>query len=492
MSPRLHPFARLCIAAVGLLATQLVAGLGIAAIYIGFLIARTPGQSLDKIIGQVARFNEANTLLLTLILYPIGILCLGFCRAKLDKRSFVSLGLRRPRLGSNLARGLLAGFLSIAVIWAILWVTGAISVNGWSAAARGPNVIFALLGYLIAFAAVGFFEEFLFRGYTLHNLTNWLGWRAAVIIQATIFALVHLGNVATASNQARVAALGAMPSIFLIGIFFALSYRKTGSLWFPIGFHAAWNFSLGCLFSLPVSGIKTFQLLDVQTQTQNWMSGGSFGAEGSFFLLPVLLALIWFMLQAPDHPQALLDLELTKPAPPVIVPSVAATATAPVGNEAELEAVERENRYRTKFGTSEGFDNDMLRELRELQHQREAAEAATREMSRVGQTVVETELLKPIVIGKAAEIVEVEAPELAVQQSQVAAEQPEIVNETPEVVAPVEVVTVPVEAEVVVAPVEAAVPVEAEITAPTEVASAPVEAAEVVKPAPVKKARPKW
>ena len=476
MSPRLHPFARLCIAAFGLLASQFAAGLGLAAIYIGVLMARTPGQSLDKVIGQVARVSETNTLLITLFVYPIGVLWLGFCRAKLDKRSFISLGLRRSRAGSNLGRGLVAGFLSIAVIWAILWVTGAIAVNGWSAAARGPNVVLAIAGWLLAFAAVGFFEEFLFRGYTLHNLTNWLGWRAAVIIQATIFALVHLGNVVTASNEARVAALGAMPSIFLIGVFFAISYRKTGSLWFPIGFHAAWNFSLGCLFSLPVSGIKTFQLLDVQTQTQSWLSGGSFGAEGSFFLLPVLVALIWFMLQAPDHPQALLDLELTKPEPQPalsIAPPIAATANGTIETETEPE---RENRYQTKFGTSEGFDSDMLRELRELQHQREANEAAARQENAVSSAIIETELLKPIaVVEKSTENIEVaqqaKAPEPVIESPEV-----EVVAELPKIeVAPPEVAAPKIAAPEVAAP-EIAAP---EVAAP-EVA-APVEKAIVVE-----------
>ena len=477
MSPRLHPFARLCIAAFGLLASQFVAGLALAAIYIGVLMARTPGQSLDKVIGQVARVSETNTLLITLFVYPIGVLWLGFCRAKLDKRSFISLGLRRSRAGSNLGRGLVAGFLSIAVIWAILWVTGAIAVNGWSAAARGPNVVLAIAGWLLAFAAVGFFEEFLFRGYTLHNLTNWLGWRAAVIIQATIFALIHLGNVATASNEARVAALGAMPSIFLIGVFFAISYRKTGSLWFPIGFHAAWNFSLGCLFSLPVSGIKTFQLLDVQTQTQSWLSGGSFGAEGSFFLLPVLVALIWFMLQAPDHPQALLDLELTKPKPQPalsIAPPIAATADDTI----EIET-ERENRYQTKFGTSEGFDSDMLRELRGLQHQREANEAAARQENAVSSAIIETELLKPIaVVEKSTENIEVaqqaKAPEPVIESPKV-----EVVAELPKIEAAPPEVAAPVEKAVVVAPVAETVETE-------------TKREEMPIPAPAKKARPKW
>ncbi len=489
---RLHPFARLCVAAVGLFAAQLVAGLGLAAVYIGVKLVQSPGQPVDKIIGQVARVTETNALLLTLFVYPIGVLWLGFCRAKLDKRSFISLGLRRSRVGSNLARGLVAGFLAIAIIWAILWVTGAISVQGFSEAARGPNVALALLGWLVAFAAVGFFEEFLFRGYALHNLTNWLGWRAAVIIQAVIFALVHLGNVVTASNEARLAALGAMPSIFLIGVFFALSYRKTGSLWFPIGFHAAWNFSLGCLFSLPVSGIKTFQLLDVQSNTQSWLSGGSFGAEGSFFLLPVLAALIWFMCQAPDHPQALLDLELaqpeTAPKPPVL--DQAATApNAMMGTVSEAapedaEESDRANRYRTKFGTSEGFDSDMLRELRELQQEREAAEAQARTQRAAQQTAVaQTELLKPPVVEVAAPPVEISEE---VEATEAIIAKPIIVEPKVEIVAKETKVEQP---KVEVPKVEAAPTPDEE-----EKAEVPVAQPEVAPlPIPVKKkSLPKW
>ena len=468
MSSRLHPLARLIIAAIGLFMAQVVAGLGLAAIYIGVAMARAPGQPIHKIIAQLSDATETNALVLTLFVYPIGLLWLGFCRGKLDKRSFVSLGLRRSRFGSNVARGMVTGFLSIAVIWAILWLTGAIAVNGWSANAQTPTALLALLGWLIAFAAVGFFEEFVFRGYALHNLTNWLGWRAAVLVQATVFALIHLANVATASDAARVAALGAMPSIFLIGVFFALAYRKTGSLWFPIGFHAAWNFSLGCLFSLPVSGIKTFQLLDVQVNANNWLSGGSFGAEGSFFLLPVLLALIWFILQAPDHPQALLDLELNQSAraPHAATASVAAPVATP-----EMELIEeepRENRYRTKFGTGEGFDESMLSELRALQRQREIAQAEQRE-SAEQIARLDAELLTP-----------------KVAVAQVAAEPvaAETMEEPPEIAAPL-VEIEPIE----VSPAETQIEPVADVEPIAEVVETKTAQVSV---AAKKKSAPKW
>ena len=447
--PRLHPFVRLLIAALGLMAVQLAVGALVTSVFLHLVHPAPPGESEAARATRIADAVNGNVLGLMLFVYPASLLWLGFCRVRLDKRSFVSLGLRHPRAASNLGRGLVAGALAIAILWAILWLSGALAVGGISDAARaaGGRVVFPLLGWAIAFAAVGFFEEVTFRGYALHNLTRWLGWKTAVATQAAIFAVVHLGNVALAppSEQASalLAALGALPSLFLVAVFFALAYRKTGSLWFPIGFHAAWNFSLGCLFSLPVSGTSTFKLLDVTSRGQSWFSGGSFGAEGSFVLVPLLLAAIYFLAQAPDHPQALLDLGLIQraaPAPVAAPPTIAAPAAAAAAAAAaeSEDTPDRENRYRTKFGTSEGFDEAMLRELRSLQQQREDAEAqARRERERDAQAqqlTIEAELLKPIAPQNEAET-ENPAPQLSETPAQSQLE-PTVAPDTPEPTAP--------------------------------------------------------
>ena len=451
---RLHPFARLLIAAIGLLVAQVIGALLVIAIFIALTHPNSPGETGAQVMARTAAFANSNALALTLFIYPLNLLWLGFCRAKLDKRSFVSLGLRAPRWVPNLARGAVGGVLAIGVLWAILWLTGALSVNGISAAAKvaGARSVFPLLGWALAFGAVGFMEEVTFRGYALHNLTNWLGWKWAVGVQAALFAVIHLGNVVTAGREAQMAALGALPSLFLVAVFFALCYRKTGSLWFPIGFHAAWNFSLGCLFSLPVSGIETFKLLDVASRGQSWFSGGSFGAEGSFVLIPVLLAAIYVLSQSPDHPQTLLDLELIeRPAPqPVVAPPPIAVA----GAEIEEDDPNRENRFRTKFGTSEGFDEGMLRELRALQLQREQNEAQTRrEQEAARRGAVAIELLKPI---EAEEEAPVEASEVPVAAEVTA-------TETAPAIAPVVAVAQPQ-----VAPQKAPVVPPTEIATPTQ------------------------
>ncbi len=371
-APRFHPFSRLILCALGLIGVSVLLGL---MLYAGSALAtmwsgRPPEEQLLDLATRFA-------LPLTVLSYPANLLWIGLCRRRFDGRSFVSLGLRARRAGADMVRGIATGALSITLLWLILWLTGIISVVGWSPAAWENGLwvsALALSGYALAFFAVGFFEETLFRGYVLHNLHAWLGWRGAVAIQAMLFAVVHLGNVVGADPEARQAALGALPSLFLIAVFFALCVRKTGGLWFPIGFHFAWNFCLGCVFSLPVSGIETFKLLDVQSSETSWFSGGSFGAEGSFFLIPILLALIYYISKAPDHPQTLLDLELLLRADAVVAPEIS------MPEEPEEEA--RENRYGTKFGTSQGFSADTLRELRELQEERERSQAEARETAR--------------------------------------------------------------------------------------------------------------
>lgn len=379
--PRLHPFFRLCLCALGLLGVQvLVTILCLGPILLSTYLKKQPLELAPDFLQRYA-------LPIGLLSYPPSLLVIARCRRRRDKASAQSLGLRPIRVAPNLIQGAFGGTAAIGFLWAILWITGSIQVKGWSPEliSYGFGAIVPLLGFLLAFGAVGVFEEVLFRGYILHNLSGWLGWRWGMALQAILFAVVHLGNVISGTNEERLAALGALPSIALVGLFFGLTARKTGTLWFAIGFHAAWDFALGCIFSLPVSGINTFRLFDVQAGANSWLSGGSFGAEGSFLLIPILLALIVFISLVPDHPQTLLDLHLshwkrtpkTQTEPFATVPETP-YYTSPSSEESTSEEA-RTNRYRARFGSTEGFDSNMLRELRSLQEDRER-EAKTREL----------------------------------------------------------------------------------------------------------------
>jgi hypothetical protein len=81
-------------------------------------------------------------------------------------------------------------------------------------------------------------------------------------------------------------------NLFGAGVALALAYRASGNIWFPTAMHFGWNFSQGVLFEVPVSGLRTDGLLDVQLieTAPIWLTGGKFGIEGSVL---ATIAEIW-------------------------------------------------------------------------------------------------------------------------------------------------------------------------------------------------------
>jgi membrane protease YdiL (CAAX protease family) len=135
------------------------------------------------------------------------------------------------------------------------------------------------------FLLVGLFEEFLLRGYTLFTLARGIGfWPAALVLSCT-FGLIHLRN---EGEQWR----GLLAAAF-IGFFFCLTLRRTGSLWFAVGFHAAWDWGETFFYSVPDSGmVAPGHLLRSSLHGADWLSGGSVGPEGSVLCF-VVIAMLW-------------------------------------------------------------------------------------------------------------------------------------------------------------------------------------------------------
>jgi membrane protease YdiL (CAAX protease family) len=382
---RLHPVTRLLCCAAGLLVV-----IGVLALmpYLGGVLATIwlgmPPREPIAVIVQRYAFP------LQVLSYPALLLWISYCRTHFDRHSFVSLGLRAQSAISNALRGILAGFLTVTLLWSVLWLSGMLSLTGWSSETleKGTGLTaLALGGYAFAFVLAAFLQELLFRGYALHNFSHWLGWKQGLWAQAVLFALFQLSGALDGSTEKNLAVWVALPSLSLLGVFLALCYRKTGTLWFPIGFQFAWSFLLGTVFSLPVSS-NEFHLLGVEMNGPWWLTGTRFGVESSPLLIPVLLVFIFFLNQAPDHPQALLDLELSTQEKD-FVPTMLPADPAPE-SESETESPEenRENRFRTKFGSSQGFSADTLRELRDLQEAREKVQREAEEATQREQVVV--------------------------------------------------------------------------------------------------------
>jgi membrane protease YdiL (CAAX protease family) len=132
---------------------------------------------------------------------------------------------------------------------------------------------------------VALFEEFLFRGYFQFVLTERAGFWTTAVFGSALFGAIHLAN----KFETPIGALGAG----LIGLFFCLTLRRTGSLWFAVGFHAAWDWGQTFVFGVPDSGTTDpGHLLSPSIHGNPWLTGGIVGPEASVFLL-IIVAGLW-------------------------------------------------------------------------------------------------------------------------------------------------------------------------------------------------------
>jgi membrane protease YdiL (CAAX protease family) len=209
--------------------------------------------------------------------------------SKLERRSFLEYGLPlRAMFGKHFWQGALWGFASSFLMVILLRLFGAVSFAGL--ALHGQTLVkFALL-WATAFLLLGLAEEFAYRGYSQTALTDGMGfWPAAVLLSA-IFGAVHY-FFKPMENWTDGLSVG------LFGLFWCFTLRRTGTLWFAIGFHGMSDYADMVLLAQPNTGNNgqslTGHLLNVYYHGPEWLTGGPRGTEASVleFLILVLLFL---------------------------------------------------------------------------------------------------------------------------------------------------------------------------------------------------------
>jgi len=196
--------------------------------------------------------------------------------ARLEQRRFGDYGmpLLRQALGKNFSLGAVWG---IAAITALMLVIRAFGGYSFGMADLSPSdVVRYALEWGAVFCLVGIFEEFFFRGYLQFTLSSGMGFWPAALLLSLAFGAVHLRN----PGEGPVGAL----SVLVIGMFLCFTLCRTGTLWFAIGFHAAYDFGETYLYSVPDSGIvMPGHLLASSFHGPAWLTGGTVGPEGSIF-----------------------------------------------------------------------------------------------------------------------------------------------------------------------------------------------------------------
>lgn len=181
----------------------------------------------------------------------------------------------------NLLLGITIGGLFIACVVGILALFGVYRIDAIS--------IDWMIGLILNFAMlsiVAVSEEIIFRGILFRMIDERFSTILAFIISSLLFGIIHLTTVDF---------LTAMAISVEAGFMLAAAYKLRNNLWVPIGIHWAWNFFLGPIFGVGVSGISQDACVIIPKITGPYiLTGGDNGFEGSIvtFVLGLTISII--------------------------------------------------------------------------------------------------------------------------------------------------------------------------------------------------------
>lgn len=252
-----------------LLLAALLVGVNLGAHFLLHLPTRPPAGPVAPVFLLTGELISAGAVFLVTLLL-----------ARLEHHPFGSYGMGDPAALPRFGGGLLSGFAAISALVALLWRLHLLTLSG-PVLASGSALRYGLL-WGFGFIAVALAEELMLRGYLLFTLTRGLGfWWSALLLSAA-FGAIHGNN----TGETPVGLFSAAA----VGLMFCLSIWYTGSLWWAIGFHAAWDWGQSFFWGTSDSGLVVRgHLLNEQPMGPRLLSGGATGPEGSLYIFLILL-----------------------------------------------------------------------------------------------------------------------------------------------------------------------------------------------------------
>ena len=285
---------------------------------------------------KTSNFTPATALIGEVILF-LAVLGAVALVALMERRRIMDYNLRGPRPLVHFFSGIVAGFAALsALVGALVW-------GGWlhfgPAALSGARIYGYAAIWGVVFLLTGIVEEGSFRGFLQFTFTRGINfwwalgtvgaaclillftasgngvwgvylaallglppclllhikktpgaafWQAAWAA-STLFGFIHTGN--GGENWIGIFAAA------LIGFVFCVSVWVTGSAWWAIGCHAAWDWAETFFYGTADSGMVASGHYLTTTLTGNALwSGGADGPEGSVLVLGVVLLLLAMLL----------------------------------------------------------------------------------------------------------------------------------------------------------------------------------------------------
>lgn len=202
----------------------------------------------------------------------IALLAYGLYVRIFERRPITELSAARalPEFGLGLCTGvvLVVGVVSLVAALDSYRIVG---MNAWSMGILAPLAMMTFVGVL---------EEIISRGIVFRITEKSLGSWAALAISSLLFGLAHLPGEGVG--------VLAIAITVVAGVMFSAAYMLTRRLWLATGIHIAWNYTLGSIFSVAVSGREAKGLLVGKVSGSDLFTGGTYGFEASVVTLLVL------------------------------------------------------------------------------------------------------------------------------------------------------------------------------------------------------------
>lgn len=223
---------------------------------------------------------------------------------RIERRPVGRYGFGGTRKVGRFFAGFVWGLVFLSVLVGVLWKVGLLVFDKrllFGADAWRYGAI-----WMIGFLLVGLVEEYLLRGYLQYTLARGatslyemlfdtkhgetLGFWTAALLLSFVFGFGHGSN----PGESPIG----MFSAGAVGAIFCFTLWKTGSLWWALGFHAAWDWAQSFVFGVADSGTMVQgHLFASHPVGKVLLSGGATGPEGSALILPVLalvtLVAVW-------------------------------------------------------------------------------------------------------------------------------------------------------------------------------------------------------
>ena len=213
--------------------------------------------------------KEANELLFTMLGFPIVLLILLLVNKYYYKKTVSSLGFFYENTFKKYMYGIVLGFSALLFIYMINVVLSSVSTI-----INKDNNLFVIIVVLLGFLVQGLTEEVLTRGFIMTIFSSQKGVTWGIVVNSIFFAVIHSANPGLKPL--------AMINLLIFGIVFSLLFYWSDNIWLTGAAHSMWNFTMGSILGVGVSGQKLLHSLFITTSypEKTVINGGEFGFEG--------------------------------------------------------------------------------------------------------------------------------------------------------------------------------------------------------------------